>query len=115
MLKPRNVQEVSEISRGLKQLARELKVPVVALSQLSRGVEQRGTAEPRLSDLRESGSIEQDADMVVLLHRPDAFEQDDPRAGEADLILAKHRNGPTTTITVAHQLHYSRFSDLAHG
>ena len=55
------------------------------------------------------------ADMVVLLHRPDAFENDDPRAGEADLILAKHRNGPTTTITVAHQLHYSRFSDLAHG
>jgi replicative DNA helicase len=60
-------------------------------------------------------SIEQDADMVILLHRPDAFERDDPRAGEADLILAKHRNGPTSTITVAHQLHYSRFSDLAHG
>jgi replicative DNA helicase len=60
-------------------------------------------------------SIEQDADMVILLHRPDAFERDDPRAGEADLILAKHRNGPTNTITVAHQLHYSRFADLAHG
>ena len=60
-------------------------------------------------------SIEQDADMVILLHRPDAFERDDPRAGEADLILAKHRNGPTSTITVAHQLHYSRFADLAHG
>ena len=59
--------------------------------------------------------IEQDADMVILLHRPDAFERDDPRAGEADLILAKHRNGPTSTITVAHQLHYSRFADLAHG
>ena len=60
-------------------------------------------------------SIEQDADMVILLHRPDAFERDDPRAGEADLILAKHRNGPTSTITVAHQLHYSRFADLAQG
>jgi replicative DNA helicase len=60
-------------------------------------------------------SIEQDSDMVILLHRPDAFERDDPRAGEADLILAKHRNGPTSTITVAHQLHYSRFADLAHG
>jgi replicative DNA helicase len=60
-------------------------------------------------------SIEQDADMVILLHRPDAFERDDPRAGEADLILAKHRNGPTDTIVVAHQLHYSRFADLAHG
>jgi len=60
-------------------------------------------------------SIEQDADMVVLLHRPDAFERDDPRAGEADLILAKHRNGPTATITVAHQLHYSRFVDMAQG
>ena len=60
-------------------------------------------------------SIEQDADMVILLHRPDAFERDDPRAGEADLILAKHRNGPTEHDTVAHQLHYSRFADLAHG
>jgi replicative DNA helicase len=60
-------------------------------------------------------SIEQDADMVILLHRPDAFERDDPRAGEADLIIAKHRNGPTSTITVAHQLHYSRFADLANG
>ena len=67
-----------------------------------------------LSDLRELGSIEQDADMATLLHRPDAFERDDPRGGEADLILAKHRNGPTSTITVAHQLHYSRFADLAH-
>ncbi|ANY06794.1 replicative DNA helicase [Pseudonocardia sp. HH130630-07] len=108
-------QEVSEFSRQIKLIAKELEVPVVAMSQLNRGPEQRTDKRPMLSDLRESGSIEQDADMVVLLHRPDAFEQDDPRAGEADLILAKHRNGPTTTITVAHQLHYSRFSDLAHG
>ncbi|AEA29026.1 replicative DNA helicase (plasmid) [Pseudonocardia dioxanivorans CB1190] len=107
-------QEVSEFSRQIKLLAKELEVPVVAMSQLNRGPEQRNDKRPMLSDLRESGSIEQDADMVILLHRPDAFERDDPRAGEADLILAKHRNGPTSTITVAHQLHYSRFTDLAH-
>ena len=108
-------QEVSEFSRQIKLLAKELEVPVVAISQLNRGPEQRTDKRPMISDLRESGSIEQDADMVILLHRPDAFERDDPRAGEADLILAKHRNGPTSTITVAHQLHYSRFADLAHG
>ncbi|MBN9109690.1 MAG: replicative DNA helicase [Pseudonocardia sp.] len=108
-------QEVSEFSRQIKLLAKELEVPVVAMSQLNRGPEQRNDKRPMLSDLRESGSIEQDADMVILLHRPDAFERDDPRAGEADLILAKHRNGPQGTITVAHQLHYSRFADLAHG
>ena len=107
-------QEVSEFSRQIKLLAKELEVPVVAISQLNRGPEQRTDKRPMLSDLRESGSIEQDADMVILLHRPDAFERDDPRAGEADLILAKHRNGPTSTVTVAHQLHYSRFADLAH-
>ena len=108
-------QEVSEFSRQIKLLAKELEVPVVAISQLNRGPEQRTDKRPMISDLRESGVIEQDADMVILLHRPDAFERDDPRAGEADLILAKHRNGPTSTITVAHQLHYSRFADLAHG
>jgi replicative DNA helicase len=107
-------QEVSEFSRQIKLLAKELDIPVVAISQLNRGPEQRTDKRPMLADLRESGSIEQDADMVILLHRPDAFERDDPRAGEADLILAKHRNGPTSTITVAHQLHYSRFADLAH-
>jgi replicative DNA helicase len=108
-------QEVSEFSRQIKLLAKELEIPVVAISQLNRGPEQRTDKRPMLSDLRESGSIEQDADMVILLHRPDAFERDDPRAGEADLILAKHRAGPTNTITVAHQLHYSRFADLAQG
>ncbi len=106
-------QEVSEFSRHMKLLAKELEVPVVAISQLNRGPEQRTDKRPMLSDLRESGSLEQDADMVILVHRPDAFEADDPRAGEADLIIAKHRNGPTTTLTVAHQLHYSRFTDLA--
>ncbi|MGS0688711.1 replicative DNA helicase [Nakamurella sp. GG22] len=106
-------QEVSEFSRQMKLLAKELEVPVIALSQLNRGPEQRTDKRPMLSDLRESGSLEQDADMVILVHRPDAWEADDPRAGEADLIVAKHRNGPTATIAVAHQLHLSRFADLA--
>jgi replicative DNA helicase len=107
-------QEVSEFSRQIKLLAKELEVPVVAMSQLNRGPEQRTDKKPMLADLRESGSIEQDADMVILLHRPDAFERDDPRGGEADLIIAKHRSGPTKTITVAHQLHLSRFTNMAH-
>ena len=106
-------QEVSEFSRQIKLLAKELDVPVVAMSQLNRGPEQRTDKKPMLADLRESGAIEQDADMVILLHRPDAFERDDPRGGEADLILAKHRNGPTKTVTVAHQLHLSRFTNMA--
>jgi len=106
-------QEVSEFSRQIKLLAKELEVPVVAMSQLNRGPEQRTDKKPMLADLRESGSIEQDADMVILLHRPDAFERDDPRGGEADLIIAKHRSGPTKTITVAHQLHLSRFANMA--
>ncbi|WP_439675910.1 replicative DNA helicase [Embleya sp. MST-111070] len=106
-------QEVSEMSRNLKLLAKELEVPVVAMSQLNRGPEQRTDKKPMVSDLRESGSIEQDADMVILLHREDAYEKESPRAGEADLIVAKHRNGPTATITVAFQGHYSRFVDMA--
>jgi len=106
-------QEVSDFSRSLKLMAKELDVPVVAISQLNRGPEQRTDKKPMISDLRESGSLEQDADMVILLHRPDAFERDDPRGGEADLILGKHRNGPTKTITVAHQLHLSRFTNMA--
>jgi len=106
-------QEVSEMSRSLKLLAKELDVPVVALSQLNRGPEQRTDKKPLLSDLRESGSIEQDADVVILLHREDAYERESPRAGEADLIVAKHRNGPTATVTVAFQGHYSRFVDMA--
>lgn len=106
-------QEVSDMSRNLKLLAKELELPVIALSQLNRGPEQRTDKKPMVSDLRESGSIEQDADMVVLLHREDAYEKESPRAGEADLIVAKHRNGPTATITVAFQGHYSRFVDMA--
>ena len=107
------VEQISQISRGLKTLARELQVPVIALSQLNRGPEQRADKKPALSDLRESGSLEQDADMVILLHRESAYEKENPRAGEADFIVAKHRNGPTSTITVAFQGHYSRFVDMA--
>ena len=87
-------QEVSEFSRALKLLAKELQVPVIALSQLNRGPEQRVDKKPALSDLRESGSLEQDADMVILLHRESAYEKESSRPGEADLIVAKHRNGP---------------------
>ena len=106
-------QEVSEFSRALKLLAKEIQVPVIALSQLNRGPEQRADKMPAISDLRESGSLEQDADMVILLHRESAYEKDNPRAGEADLIVAKHRNGPTRTVTVAFQGHFSRFTDMA--
>ncbi|MEN9620915.1 MAG: replicative helicase [Actinomycetota bacterium] len=105
-------QEVSEFSRALKLMAKELQVPVVALSQLNRGPEQRADKMPALSDLRESGSLEQDADMVILLHRDSAYEKESARPGEADLIVAKHRNGPTKTITVAFQGHLSRFADM---
>ncbi|MGV8969654.1 MAG: replicative DNA helicase [Microbacteriaceae bacterium] len=108
-------QEVSEFSRALKLLAKELEVPVIAISQLNRGPEQRADKKPALSDLRESGSLEQDADMVILLHRESAYEADNPRAGEADLIVAKHRNGPTRTITVGFHGHFSRFVDLPPG
>ncbi|WP_077487989.1 replicative DNA helicase [Sinomonas mesophila] len=106
-------QEVSEFSRALKLLAKELQVPVIALSQLNRGSEQRQDKRPMVSDLRESGSIEQDADMVILLHREDVYNKESPRAGEADILVAKHRNGPTKDIVVAFQGHYSRFANMA--
>ena len=93
---------------------RSSSVPIIALSQLNRGPEQRGDKRPMMSDLRESGSLEQDADMVILLHRDDVYEKESTRPGEADLIVAKHRNGPTRDITVAFQGHYSRFVDMAH-
>jgi len=108
-------QEVAELSRGLKLLAKELEVPVIAVSQLNRGPEQRTDKRPQLSDLRESGSIEQDSDVVILLHRDDYYEKESARAGEADFIVAKHRNGPTDVITVAFQGHFSRFVDMSVG
>lgn len=106
-------QEVSEFSRSMKLLAKELDVPVIAISQLNRGPEARNDKKPMLSDLRESGSLEQDADMVLLIHREDAYDKESSRVGEADFIVAKHRNGPTDTITVSFQGHYSRFVDMA--
>jgi len=105
--------EVSEFSRQMKLLAKELDVPVVALSQLNRLSEQRTDKKPMLSDLRESGSLEQDADVVILLHRDDMYNQDSNRQGEADFIVAKHRNGQTRTVPVVFQGHYSRFVDIA--
>lgn len=108
-------QEVSEFSRALKLLSKELEVPVVALSQLNRASEQRADKMPAISDLRESGSLEQDADVVILLHRESSYEKENPRAGEADLIVAKQRNGPTGTVTVAFQGHFSRFQDMPSG
>ncbi|WP_051047350.1 replicative DNA helicase [Nocardia asiatica] len=108
-------QEVSEFSRNLKLLAKELEIPVVAISQLNRGPEQRQDKLPMVSDLRESGSLEQDSDLVILLHRPDRNDPNDPRAGEADLIVGKNRQGPTRTIAVADQLSLSRFTPLYRG
>lgn len=105
--------EVSEFSRQMKLLAKELGVPVVALSQLNRGPEQRTNKRPMLSDLRESGSLEQDADVVILVHREDMYDKESDRLGEADLIIAKHRNGATRDVVVAFQGHYSRFVDMA--
>ena len=105
-------QEVSEFSRALKLLAKELQVPVIALSQLNRQAEQTKDKKPEISHLRESGSLEQDADVVILLHREGIGERDHPRAAEADIILAKQRSGPTGTVTVAFQGQYSRFMNM---
>lgn len=106
-------QAVADLSRGLKLLAKDFNIAIVVLCQLNRGPEHRTEKKPQVSDLRESGAIEQDADIVILLHREDAYEKETPRAGEADLIVGKHRNGPTGTITTAFQGHYARFVDMA--
>lgn len=105
--------EVGEFSRSLKLLAKELDVAVVAISQLNRGPEQRTDKVPQVSDLRESGNLEQDCDLCFLLHRPEMYDRDSPRLGEVDVILGKHRNGPTRTFTLASTLHLSSFRDLA--
>ena len=108
------VQEVSDISRSLKGLAKELAIPVVAVSQLSRASEQRGgERKPILSDLRDSGAIEQDADLVIFIHRPEYYDRDDEsKRGLAEIILEKHRNGPTGLVHLHFNREYTRFDNL---
>ena len=106
-------QEISVISRSLKALAKELSIPVVALSQLSRAVEQRADRKPQLSDLRESGAIEQDADVVIFLYRPWVYSQEDEDEGKAEIIVAKQRNGPTGHISASFISKYARFENLS--
>jgi replicative DNA helicase len=107
------VQEVSYISRNMKILARELNVPVLCAAQLSRAVEQRSDKRPVLSDLRESGSLEQDADIVMFIHRPDLLEKDNPRQNITELVVAKHRNGPTKDIELVFMSNLTRFENAA--
>ena len=104
------LQEVSAISRGLKAIARDLDLPVIALSQLSRAVEQRTDKRPILSDLRESGGIEQDADVVMFVYRDDYYNKDSESAGLAEIHIAKHRNGPTDTMQLSFLRRYVKFS-----
>jgi replicative DNA helicase len=109
------VQEVSQISRSLKVLARDLDVPILAMSQLSRAVEQRHDKRPILSDLRESGSIEQDADLVMFIYRDEYYNEESDQQGIAEVHLAKHRNGPTDTVKLSFLKRYAKFADLAPG
>ena len=106
-------QEVADISRGLKVLARDLDVPVLAIAQLSRAVEQRHDKRPLLSDLRDSGALEQDADLVMFLYRDEYYNEASDRPGEADVIVAKHRNGPNGQVALAFISRHPKFASLA--
>jgi len=106
------VQEISEISRALKSLARDLSIPILALSQLSRAVELRPSKIPQLSDLRESGAIEQDADVVLMLYREDYYEEDTEKKGVTDVYIRKHRNGPIGHVELAFKKEQMRFVDI---
>ena len=105
-------EQIAKVSRRLKTLARELQIPVIAMCQLNRMVEQRVDHRPRLSDLRESGEIEQNADVVLLLHRPDYYDVED-KPGRAELIVAKNRNGPTESVELTFVKHSARFNNFS--
>ena len=107
------VQELSKVTRSLKGLARELNVPIIALSQLSRGVESRTNKRPMMSDLRESGALEQDADLIMMLYREEYYAPDTPDRGIAEVIVTKHRNGPVGTVKLLFEPQFTRFRNLA--